>query len=226
MSTVTEIRIDEQGHETHESWIQLVANKVSATPGVRLFDSELTHNRYIQVGVHRCARKRDLNRDWVHTTELICELAMSEAQWGAFVSSFGGGGGVPATLTWLDGPVPGFPFESRLDESHREVKDAGEKALKEIQAAYDELAAAFDEGAGKKVMRERIHHLGSRLKGGPANMAFAAKSLTEHVETVVTKARADIEAMVLDAEARAQLADAPAERLLGPASDTAPHEGS
>lgn len=30
---VTEIIIDEQGDETHESWIKLTAHKVSSTPG-------------------------------------------------------------------------------------------------------------------------------------------------------------------------------------------------
>lgn len=53
----TEIRIDEHGDETHESWILVRANRVSASPGRRLFDSEIRHQHYIRVTVSRCSRK-------------------------------------------------------------------------------------------------------------------------------------------------------------------------
>lgn len=212
----TEIVIDEYGDESHESWIRVTASKISST-GTRLFDSEITHSRFVRVSVHRCTRKRDLNRDWLHNTKLLCEFDMSEAQWGAFVSSFGDGGGVPATLTWLNGHVPSAPFESRLDESHREVREAADRSLEEIQAAYNDLVIAFNENHGKKAVRERIASLGARIGHAPSNMEFAAKSLTEHVENVVTKAKADIEGMVLEAESQAALA-ASTQHLLGRAS--------
>jgi hypothetical protein len=46
-------------------------------------------------------------------------------------------------------------------------------------------------------------------------MEFAAKSLTEHAENVVTKARADIEGIVLAAIDRGELSESTVLGLLG-----------
>ena len=51
--------------------------------------------------------------------------------------------------------------------------------------------------AGRKEMAELMRSLELAHAGVPSNMEFAAKSLTEHVENVVTKARADIEGMAM-----------------------------
>lgn len=220
MSPQTEVIHTADGTESHESWITLVASKVSAQPGHRLFDSEIAHNHYITVRVHRCERKRDLNHDWKHPTELLMEFAMSHAQWGAFVSSFGDGSGVPATLLFDErGPVAQAPAESRLGESAREVRSAGGEALAAIQEGYDALEAAFERGAGKRELRELIHNLKYRIRNGPANMEFAAESLTTHVENVVTKARADIEAMMVAASNGDRALDAPAMPSLNPGAE-------
>lgn len=202
----TDIIVHEDGTEEHESWLMIRANNISSAPGAVLFDSEIQHQHYIYVSISRCTRRRQLNRDWKHATKLILEMSMSQAQWGAFVSSFGNGSGVPATLTFLDGQgmVPQAPRESHFDKSHQEVKDAGNKALEEITESYENLRAAFEMKSGRREMAGCIRDLEIRLKNAPLNMEFAAKSLTEHVENVVTKARADIEGMAAVA-AQAQL---------------------
>ncbi len=214
MADETPITILESGAETHESWLALTLSKVSQTPGARLFDSEIRHQHYVVVRIHRCQRSRDLNKDWKLPTQLLMEFSMSFAQWGAFVSAFSDGGGVPATLTFgANGPVPQAPAESRLGESMREVRESGDKALSGIAASYEAVEEAFARGAGKKEMRELLHGLKYQIKNGPANMEFAAKSLTGHVENVVTKAKGDIEAMVASAAAHAGL-DAPSFNIL------------
>jgi len=197
--SVTEIKIDECGEEMHESWLLVRASRVQGS--TTLFDSDIQHHHWIEVSVSRCQRKRDLNRDWLYEEKSILSFAMSETQWGAFVSSFGQGGGVPATLTRYfhrkdlpEGLVPKAPFASRLNESHKEVRNAGTRALAEVQAAQIAVQEAFDQNLGKKVMRERLSALHHAVRNAPSNMEFAAESLTEHVENVVTKARADIEA--------------------------------
>jgi hypothetical protein len=203
--TTTEIRIDEHGDETHESWLLITTSHVSSTPGARLFDSEIPHQHYIVVTVKRCTRKRDLSRDWLYPTKVILEMSMSQAQWGAFVSSFGQGGGVPATLNYLlSERVPSAPPESRLHQSHQEVKDAGTRALAHVQDSFDAFVSAF-ETQGKKAQRAALSSLESALANAPLNMEFAASSLTEHVENVVTKAQADIDGMVAAAMERGEL---------------------
>ena len=50
-------------------------------------------------------------------------------------------------------------------------------------------------------MRDLLRTLKIVTENLPSNMEFAAKSMTEHVENVVTKARSDIEGMVVRAAA-------------------------
>lgn len=197
----TEIIIRENGDEEHPSWLLLRANHVSSSPGARLFDSEIQHRHYIEVTVSRCTRKRDLNYDWLHSTQTLIEIDMSQAQWGAFVSSFGNGNGVPATLAWFDGKaIPGVATnDSRLDKSHQEVKGAADRAMKSVQEAHAVVQEAFEGGAGKREMRALLRTLQIKMDNLPANLEFAAKSLTEHVENVVVKARSDIEGMAYQA---------------------------
>jgi hypothetical protein len=195
MKDVTEITIHEDGEETHESWILVRAGKVSST-GTRLFDSDIAHRSFVRVSVSRCRRKRDLNQDRKHEAELLMEFDMSQAQWGAFVSSFGIGTGVPATLAWDRGSVPSAPPESRLQESHRETREAAQKAFEEIRELQKALEDAFNDGAGRRELRERLHQLRMRVENAPANVEFASRALSEHVENVITKARADIEGMI------------------------------
>lgn len=115
---VTEIVVDAEGTESHESWIAVSANRVQST-GTRLFDSDVNHQQYVVVRVARMTRKRNLNKDWMSESTPLLEMSMSLAQWGAFVSSFGSGTGVPATLTRLLGERVSDPAreQSRLDRN-------------------------------------------------------------------------------------------------------------
>ncbi len=203
---ITEIKVDEGGTETHESWLLIRASRISGG-GRRLFDSEMSHEHFVRVTISRARRNRELNRDRKGEVKTILEMDMSMVQWGAFVSSFGMGTGVAATLSFFNGDdlprghVPQSPLDSRLHESHKEVSNAASEALTELEAAFADIKESFEAGAGKKIMREKLRALEIRMDNMPSNMEFAAKSLTEHVENVVTKARVDIEGMVLEAQA-------------------------
>jgi hypothetical protein len=95
--------------------------------------------------------------------------------------------------------------ESRLAESFKEVKEAGSEAVEKVQKAEQALAEAFERKAGRKEMAQLLRNLHFAVKHVPANMEFAAKSLAETAENVVTKARADIEGMVAHAIANGEL---------------------
>jgi hypothetical protein len=198
MPEPTEIRVDEKGSETHESWLLIRANKVNST-GTFLFDSELPHTQFVTVTISRCCRERTLKNDRLFSTTVLVEFDLSLAQWGAFVSSFGDGAGVPATLTFLagDGRVAPAVHESRLAVSHAEVRKAADEALAEIQEAFGKVEALFDGKAGRRELGQAMRDLHFKLANAPANMVFAAKSLTTHSENVVAKARADVEGMLL-----------------------------
>lgn len=190
---------DERGSEVHPAFGSIRVNRITSTPGSVLFDSDIPHGHFVRLTIGRMTRGRGLHRDWLNETgSPLVEVDMSEAQWGAFVSSFGRGSGVPCTIrsTESEQNVPGLIPESRLAISAEETRQAAEEALADVQTAFDALDS-LDPKAGIKARREAMHRLRVALSNAPRNIEFAAQSLTEHTEKVVTKARADVEAMVV-----------------------------
>ena len=218
----TPIQVSDSGDETHESWLVGHASRVSSTPGARLFDSEIPHRNYITLSFSTVSRKRDLHHDWLHPGREIIEVAMSEAQWGALVSSFGNGSGVPCTLEHHGGKLIPRPttIDSRLDVSHREVKDKATEGMAAVKEAQRRVSEAFELKLGVKETRVRLATLARVIDQLPGNMEFAAKSMTEHVENVVTKARSDIEAMARNAVESGHELPASESLLLGPGGYT------
>jgi hypothetical protein len=187
---ITEPTINEYGAETHPSWIVVGAYQGSVSPpGAALFDSDIRHQHVVTVRISTANRKRHLNTDWIHSGKQIMEFTFSQAQWAAFVSSMNSGDGVPATLDWHDGEeIPRAPHDPRLAHSVAEVREAATKAQEEVRQALDAYKAHKTVG--------NLRHLEAMIDNLPSNLAFAADSLTEHTENVVTKAKADIEAFV------------------------------
>lgn len=181
----------EHGDEAHPAWGLIGASRVSSSPpGAALFDSDIQHQHYVVVRLSRATRKRDLGHDWQHGAEQLIEVAMSEAQWASFVSTMNVGQGVPCTIERVGREdMPGVEYEPRLALSMGEVDNAAHKAMEEIQAAFD----AYEESK-TKANRDRLKYA---IQNAPANMGFAAKTLSKHAENVVQRARADIEAMVV-----------------------------
>lgn len=199
----TEIVLDKSGNETHESWLLVSAHRVTSSPGAHLFDSEIQHAHYISVQIARCSRQRELHKDWLFERQVLLTFDLSEAQWGAFVSSFGTSG-VPATLSRLAGAlVPGVATDdSRLSKSHEEVRNKATEGMEKVKAAHKRVQEAFDQKLGIKETRWRLRDLDIAIQHMPSNMEFAAKSLAEATENVVQKARSDIEAMARQAAAQ------------------------
>lgn len=178
--------------EEHPAWVLVGASRVSSSPpGKALFDSDIRHQHYVVVQVQQAVRQRDLQHDWLHARgPRIVEFAMSEAQWASFVSSMNVGDGVPATLETRDGvDLPGVPYDPRLRESMADVESAAQRAQEDVLAAF----AAYTEHKTAGNLRS----LQAAIENLPANLAYAAKSLSEHAENVVQRSRADIEAFVL-----------------------------
>lgn len=184
--------------ERHPSWVLIRANRGSISPpGAVLFQSDIRHRSTITITVQRAERRRRLHTDWLfgYNRRNLIQIEMSEAQWGAFVSSFGDGTGVPATLRYHDGvEIEEPPFQPRLAESLAEVNRHTTEAWAEVM----EHATAVEEAiADKKGVVSAVRTLINKIRQQPSNANFAAKSLTEHAENVVSKASADIEAMML-----------------------------
>lgn len=185
---------ERDGYERHPAWVTIGASRVnSSAPGKVMFDSDIRHQHYVTVRVCEARRKRDLNRDWIHAGTQIVEVAMSEAQWASFVSSMNTGSGVPATLEWrealADPQVPGMEYEPRLMESMAEVHEAAVRAQADVLAAFQAYT--------QQKTAANLRSLQAAIENMTPNIDYAAKSLGEHAENVVQRARADIEAFVI-----------------------------
>lgn len=181
---------DEHGREIHPAFGQINASRISSTPGAVLFDSDVMHQHSIRVTISTADRERNLNNDWIFSRKDLIEVEMSEAQWASFVSSMNTSG-VPCTIrrTESDWDIPGLPFEPRLQESRREVHAAAEDAfgrITEAMVAYEQQKNAAN-----------LRNLRAAIQNATRNVDFVTKQLDEHVENVVQKARADVEAMVV-----------------------------
>lgn len=185
---------DRAEEQDHPSFAIIGANRCRSVPGSPLFDSDLLHEHYMTVTIKTARRTRDINRDWIHSDDQLIQVKMSEAQWASFVSTTNSGDGVPCTLTWTqqDGKIPDPPYDPRLKVSQAEVENAASRALADIKAARDAYEAHKTVGNLKT-----LHWV---IENADTNMAYAAKSMTEHAENVVQRARFDIEAMVSAAE--------------------------
>jgi hypothetical protein len=199
---VVQPTLDEHGAEMHPAWGLIGASRVSCSPGSTLFDSDIQHQHTIVVKLSLARRRRDLHHDHLMAdgkmSSHVVEVEMSFAQWASFVSSMNAGDGVPCTIRRREGEaVPEVPYEPRLAETLNEVRGKAEAA----QAAIAEAFAAYK--AHKTAGNLRT--LESAIRNMPANMEFAAESLSEHAENVTQKMRADVEAFVTDAAQRVGL---------------------
>jgi hypothetical protein len=182
--------VNEDGYERHPAWGLIGASRVSSGGGASLFDSDIPHREFVVVRLSRASRRRNLNSDFKHGEEQLIEIAMSEAQWASFVSTMNVGQGVPCTIERIAMErMPGLEHEPRLAVSMDEVGNATTKAVEEIRAAFE----AYEQNR-TKANRDTLKYA---IANAPANMKFAAKSLDQHAENVVQRARADVEAMVV-----------------------------
>lgn len=190
MTEIQEPTTDEHGAEVHPAFGKVLMNRSQVHPGASLFDSEILHQQVVTLRIEGATRNRDLNRDWIHPHKPIIEISMSEAQWASMVSSFHDGGGTSCTVTWTreDGQIPRLPFAPRLQQSMDEVRGAAQQTFAKIKEARDTYEAH------KTAANLRALHFA--IENATSSVTFAAKSLNEHAENVVQKARADIEAMV------------------------------
>jgi hypothetical protein len=184
--------VTEHGTEKHPAWVLVGVSRVTTSPpGAVLFDSDIRHQHSIVVRVQEAERSRNLHRDWLSARKPVLEFQMSEAQWASFVSSVNVGDGVPATLRLRpeNRDVPGVEYEPRLRESMNEVRTAADDAFAEVKAAFE----AYEQ----KKNAANLRNLKYAIQNAPSNIAFVSKSLGEHAENVVQRARADVEAMVV-----------------------------
>lgn len=179
--------------------------------GSHLFGSALRHHNTVGVTIHGAHVNRDLNRDWQHADNVICELEFSEAQWASFVSSMGQGGGTPCTLRYrpaegytLD-DVPGIGAEPLRQTFSKEIEASAKEAVETAQQAIAALTALVKSSGpiSKTDLKQLVRDLERSFGNFPSNMGFIQDQFVKAMETTIESGKAEIEGFVRNTLVRA-----------------------
>lgn len=104
---VTAINKHGETTQSHPAFGLVKTSRVHTT-GIRLFDSELEHQEYIEIGIYEAEmvmdREHPTPRRSSERRRPVVEFRLSQAQWAAMVSSFGVGDVCPVpflTGVWV-----------------------------------------------------------------------------------------------------------------------------
>lgn len=174
---------------THPAFAEIQASRISG--GQVLYGSDLQHQHYMAIRVYPSELHRKLASDWHHSSvRPYIEVAMSEAQWQAFVSSPNAKGS-PCTLTHLNGKqIPELPRpKPRGKQFAEEAAESAKEALAEVAGVVAEIEAMNISGVKKKALIGRIGRVTSALQ---SSLPFVMDQFVEHMEDQVEKAKAEI----------------------------------
>lgn len=183
--------------ETHPAYGSINVSHVSSNPGTRLAGSEFRHGHFIVMTISQAEIHHSLGTDRVFTAghpELI-RIALTENQWAQLVSRPNLGTGAMCTIEHINGkPMPGIePLPSRASQFKKEVYEN----LGEVEAKLQEVRSAVEDLPVSRVKKDALLKLLTQLRNevGP-NIAFLAKTLTEHVEDSAMKAKMEVEGYI------------------------------
>ncbi len=190
----------EKDTETHESFGTMVVTRSINGSDVQLFGSSIKHSSTVSMSISKADRNRHLSRDWIHPTDEIIEIEMSQAQFADMITSAGLGGGTPVTIRKIQGkrtePVPGTSvrqkFSREFDKSVSDLK-AQLESLENI--AKDVLTKSTSKKEERESLLREINRLSREVS---SNIPYIAKSFNESIDKVVGEARQEIEAHYQD----------------------------
>ena len=169
-----------------------------------LFGSTLKHNQAIVLTICRASRSWDLHRFWNTSEEQLVEIAMSQAQWGAFLSSMNVGGGTPVTLIHDEnGKVEDCIYSPEVRGFKQEIGGAVKKiadALVRLQNLSDTLAE------GKTITKAAFKELQAVIykvtMDSKSNLPFLQESYEEAMAKTVDAAKREIESTIVNLTAQ------------------------
>ena len=188
--------------ENHPAYAQIGASRVSGH--TYLYGSDFQHHHYMTISIIRSELHRGLSNDWAHAREEYIQVALSEAQWAAFVSSPNAGMGVQCTLQHKDmQSIPQLPAtkdrQAQFDNEMRvNVKEAREH-IAAVKKMIEESKLPM------KAKESILSQLGMADRDISSSTVFIAEQFGEHMETTVERAKAEIHGHMQNVVTRAGL---------------------
>ena len=180
--------LDSQRHE-HPAFGTVSLSRVSGQ--ATLFDSEFKHQYFIALRINTAYMDRSLSRNWIHGSNQVAEVYMSEAQFATLVSSIGMGSGVPCTIQQIAKErMPGIIYTDTEQDKHFREFD---RSLSEVYSRIDDLEQEINTSKiTKKLHLSLSNKIRSIRSAAQSNLKFVAKSFAESMETTVEKAKMEI----------------------------------
>lgn len=188
---------------THPAYGFIRASRVSGH--ANLYDSDFNHQHYIAVTIGRSSCDRMLSNDWLYNGQELIQIAMSESQWGHFVSAMNAQS-TPCTLQrgplpesgYRQEMIPGLPSPKPVTEKFdRELVETLEEARSQLDRVAKILANA-DKPMSKKEQQELAKGINQARQNIGTNVSFVAEQFSEHVEKTVQKAMTEFNAFKMN----------------------------
>lgn len=186
--------------ETHPAYAQIGASRVSG--GAYLYGSDFQHQHYVVIRITQSTLHRGLSNDWPCSGNEYIEVAMSEAQWAAFVSTLNCGSGTQCTLQHLNmKQVPQLPKPvDRHDQFNGEMRETLQRSVQGIAQARQAVQEAKMTNKAKEEILSALHQAETNIQ---ANVKFVADQFGEHMERVTDGAKSEVAAYILNAIVKA-----------------------
>lgn len=197
------VREHDQDWMTHPAFGQVMVHRVSGKRA--LYGSDFMHRGYVVVTVKKSALNRRHSIDWAYSKEPIVSFAMTEAQWAAFVSSFGVGEGTQCTLERLgNAGVPEFPLRDEAQLYKGEADERINSVVKSLQSVRASLEADLASIPAKK-RAPLLSKIDDAIREISQNLPYVSDVFGEHLEKRVSKAKTEVAAWMNNAVRRAGL---------------------
>ncbi len=170
-----------------------------------LYGSDFIHNDSISIRIYTSTLHRNLSRDWPTGNEEIIEVALSEAQWATFVSSMNVGSGVQCTIEHKDRvAIPGLPKpverqKQFMSEANQKIADT----IVELTKLTTMISALKISEKQKKELLDQARMARMQIE---SNAPFVMEQFGEHIESVVEKAKIEVNAYAVSHLMRVGLA--------------------
>jgi hypothetical protein len=181
---------------------------ISRVQGMRrLFESPFEHQNFVTLSIRRAYRHRtDLHSNYIGDGEELIEIAMSETQFAAMVTSLNMGVGTPCTIAHWQGKAVKEPAP---DKTKQTFAHEAREHFTDLAAMAGELEKLTETPAKdvKAPQRERMNFLALKIHQALTDsMDFFHEQFQKSMDKVVVAAQGEVQAHVLSVIQKAGLA--------------------
>ncbi len=181
--------------DEHPSFGMMSISRYSSSHDEEFFGSSITQNGGIIINIGHGSVSRKYNKDYFFMEDTVLELKMSNTQFAELITNLNNGGGLPCTITRLNGKrIEGEPIQNKRKQFVNDFKESMKTEAERLEILNECISELEDKGrAGKndiKALRQRFNSAKQQIE---SNIPFVAKSFNEQMDKTVKEAKGEIE---------------------------------